>query len=72
MNARGVTHAAVMKDFVASRGAALESVFNIERQDRRKLFHRKRIIAAHPGDVRQQTASSRRHADAGHVRDHFN
>src|SRR2546421_186414 len=71
MNPRRVTHAAIVQNLVAARGAALETVGDIESENRRELFHRKRIFPAYAGDIGHQTASSRRDAKARHLSDDF-
>src|SRR5207253_2389682 len=71
MNAGGVAHASVMQDIVASRGTTFEAVGDIERQNRRKFFHRQWILAAYSGDVSHQAASARWHADPGQVRNYL-
>ena len=64
VNAGRVSHAAVMQNFVAARGAAFDSILNIEGEDRRELFHRKRKVAAHAADIGNQAARPRGRADS--------
>jgi hypothetical protein len=66
-----MAHATVMKDFVAARGAPLDSVFHIESENRRQLFHRQREVASDSANISDNAARSRRHADAGHARNLF-
>ena len=67
MNAGRVAHASVVQNFIATRGAAFQSVFDIERKNRRKLFHRQREVATNSADLGHQTTRARWHADARHA-----
>src|SRR5215831_15207191 len=67
-----VSHAAVMQYLVAARSPALNTVFDIERQNRRQLLHRQREVAPYSADIGDQTARARGHADSRQAGDFFN
>src|SRR5262245_31680765 len=67
-----MAHAAITEHFAASFRARRQAIHHVERQDRRQLLHRPRMITADTGDVRQQTARTRRYTQTCHLRDHFN
>ena len=71
VNTRRVAHPTVMQNFVAARRAALDSVFDVERENGRKLLHRQRKITTDAAHVGHDATRSRRHAQPCHVRDHL-
>src|SRR5207248_10692127 len=69
VNARSVTHAAIMQDFVTAGRAALEPIFDIESEDWRELFHRQGKVTSYSADIDHQASRSRRRGDAGNLCD---
>src|SRR5205823_10311843 len=72
VHACGVSHAAVAQDFKAPRRTALDSLFDVESQNRRELLHRERMLAPYASDIRQQTARAWWNVQASQLRNYFN
>jgi hypothetical protein len=71
MHTSRVAHPSVAQNLVTAFCAFYQSIDYIESEYRRQLLHGKWIVAADSCDIRNQATRSRRHGDAGQLRDHF-